>query len=564
MTGALPRRHGLIGDHIYNWKEDLKFQNFTADSDFSRDWWKIDPIYTLALRSAATVAMFFFPECDVDWDVVPQICVPPRTDGRTFADESQAKRVVQATKDHDLVLVYHPWIGEEIRRRGVHHTGEKQSKEVPRFAASLERLTAQARERVDLNVIVVSTHGFIDVPRKNIRVLDEYIPMELIETTIGSGAIKQLMVKKGKTHQVYSQLHHHNPIPNVRVYYTNPKSGDLPEHFHLKKSDTVADLVLLADPGFAVVTKDETKQFPKPKLHEIPAAIDGYNNELPDVLGVFLGYGPAFRVGYRKGPVQLFDVYSLMCSLLSIECNPTPGRILRIDDVLTALLVALRLATQTRSLRRRHYYPGDDPLSSDDDTDELFSILLPNNSTPLMELSQELISIAVIFAVCAVLSIVCTCIWLCRCRKDQIRASEEKHDRAVQLQNFEQEQAKNGSVQASLKAGKRLDIIDIERSTENVRISSREDSSARETIGQYEERVTGGKTVKSVAQRFKDKEQAENKRLDTISEMAVSNDSLQRNDSKTNVFNNNESRHGSSTDVDLNPGLSSTINLEKI
>lgn len=353
LTGTLPRRHGLIGDHIYNWRDNLKFQNFTADSDFSRDWWSIDPIYVSALRSSASVAMFFFPECDVDWDVAPQICVPPRTDGKTFADESQAKRVIQATKEHDLTLIYHPWIGEEIRRKGVHHTNEKHSKEVLRFAQSLERLTAQARERVDLNVIVVSTHGFIDVPRKNIRVIDEYIPMELIETTVGSGAMKQLQVKKGKTHQVYSQLHDHHPIPNVHVYYTNPKSGDLPEHYHFKKSDTVADLILLADPGYAVVTKDEKKQVPKPKLHEITAAIDGYNNELPDVLGVFLGYGPAFRVGYRKGPIQLFDVYSLMCSLLSIEdtCNHTPGRILRIDDVLTSdARVSIRSSTTFVSL----------------------------------------------------------------------------------------------------------------------------------------------------------------------------------------------------------------------
>uniref|UniRef100_A0A8R1E0C4 glycerophosphocholine cholinephosphodiesterase n=1 Tax=Caenorhabditis japonica TaxID=281687 RepID=A0A8R1E0C4_CAEJA len=244
------------------------------------------------MKSGASVAMFFFPECDVEWDIMPAICMPPRPDGKTFADESQAKRVIQATKEHDLVLIYHPWIGEEVRRKGVHHTNEKHSKEVLKFAQSLERLTAQARERVDLNVMVVSTHGMIDVPKGNIRVIDEYIPMELIDTTIGSGAIKQLHVKKGKTHQVYTQLFEHNPIPNVRIHYTNPKSTDLQDHYHFKKSDTVADLVLLADPGYAVVTKDEQKQFPKPKLHEISAAIDGYNNELPDVLGVFLAYGP--------------------------------------------------------------------------------------------------------------------------------------------------------------------------------------------------------------------------------------------------------------------------------
>lgn len=108
FLGTLPRRHGIIGDYINNWKDNLKFQNFTADSDFSRDWWSIDPIYISALRSSASVAMFFFPECDVDWDVAPQICVPPRTDGKTFADESQAKRVIQATRSvvEDSTIIF--------------------------------------------------------------------------------------------------------------------------------------------------------------------------------------------------------------------------------------------------------------------------------------------------------------------------------------------------------------------------------------------------------------------------------------------------------------------------
>ncbi|CAB3406557.1 unnamed protein product [Caenorhabditis bovis] len=334
LTGVPPKRHGIIGDFIYNWKNHRRFHNFTETSDFSRDWWSIEPIYISALRSKASVAMFFFPECQVEWELSPHICVPSR--GKSFSDESQAKLIVKSTMENDLTLIYHPKIGDELRRIGVHHANERRSKEVKRFAQSLERLVAQARERIDLNVIVVSTHGLIDVPRKNIRVLDEHIPMELIENTIGSGAIKQLLVKKGKTHQVFSQLREHHPIPNVKVYYTSPNSGDIPTHYNYKKSDVVPDLVLLADPGYAIVTKDERKQFPRPNLREISAAIDGYNNELPGISGVFLAYGPAFRVGYRKGPIELFDVYSLMCSLLSIQCNPTPGRTRRIDDVVTS------------------------------------------------------------------------------------------------------------------------------------------------------------------------------------------------------------------------------------
>lgn len=196
-----------------------------------------------------------------------------------------------------------------------------------------------------------------------------------------------------------------------------------------------------------------------------------------------------------------------------------------------------------------------------------------------MEFSQELISIAVIVLVCIILSICCTCIWMCRCRQDQIRASEEKHDRAVQLQHFEEGQAKNGNLQTSLKPGNRLSVNDLGKSMDNMRSHREESARSQETIGQYEERITGVPYTSSssnnhqrtgpatgIAQRFRDEEAAKHKRLDTISEIAMSNDSLQRNDSKTNVFNNGE--HSRKTispmEVDLNPGLSSSINLEKI
>ncbi|CAL63997.1 uncharacterized protein CELE_F13H10.9 [Caenorhabditis elegans] len=193
-----------------------------------------------------------------------------------------------------------------------------------------------------------------------------------------------------------------------------------------------------------------------------------------------------------------------------------------------------------------------------------------------MEFSQELISIAVIVLVCVILSICCICIWMCRCRQDQVRANEEKNDRATQLQNFEEGQAKNGVVQASIKPGNRLNIKDISKSTDTVRSHREESSRSHETIGQYEERITGVSNASNnnsrsgaatgIAQRFRDEEAAKNKRLDTISEIAMSNDSLQRNDSKTNVFNNIDGSRKtiSPMEVDLNPGLSSSINLEKI
>uniref|UniRef100_A0A158P7M6 glycerophosphocholine cholinephosphodiesterase n=1 Tax=Angiostrongylus cantonensis TaxID=6313 RepID=A0A158P7M6_ANGCA len=181
------------------------------------------------------------------------------------------------------------------------------------------------------------------------RVLDDYLPMELLHTSIGNGAVKQLIAVTGKTHQVYSQLRNHTPIPNVKIYYTTPKIGDLPEWYHYGKSVTVPDLVLVAQPGYAILTRDSRKQIPQRKPQEVLAGMSGYNNHYPEMLGVFLAYGPVFRKGHHKGPLQLCDIYALMCAILHIDgCHTSCGRILRVNDVLTNdARVALTIALPT-------------------------------------------------------------------------------------------------------------------------------------------------------------------------------------------------------------------------
>ncbi|CAI5449820.1 unnamed protein product [Caenorhabditis angaria] len=167
-----------------------------------------------------------------------------------------------------------------------------------------------------------------------------------------------------------------------------------------------------------------------------------------------------------------------------------------------------------------------------------------------MEFSQEVISILVIVIVCSVLSLFCVFLWFCRCRKDQIRAAEEKHDRAVQMQHFEDQEKAKKTETATLRVASTLEA---DRSTQNLQ-SHRSVEESNETIGQFETR-TNLKTQP---------EMIRNKRLDTISEMAISNESLQRNDSKTNVFTVDSLPKASMLEVDLNPGLDNSINLEKI
>jgi hypothetical protein len=178
------------------------FSNFKRSTDFDKKWWPFEPLYVQAAKEGASVAMFFWPECKVKWEWTPSLCVPPSSNSTNNLDLNNVKRIVQATREHDLVMVYHTAIRDEAMLLGPQIMTKLSDGSINKFDQVLSRLTAEVRERVDLNLLVVSTHGIVDVPRENARFLDDYLDMNLVSTTVGAGAVKQIVAHPGKTHQV--------------------------------------------------------------------------------------------------------------------------------------------------------------------------------------------------------------------------------------------------------------------------------------------------------------------------------------------------------------------------
>ncbi|CAJ0936206.1 unnamed protein product, partial [Mesorhabditis belari] len=355
LTGVLPKKHELIDEWMLNWKTGETFANFTQQSDFdAQKWWNVPPVYLSATRAGAKTALFFFPECFVEWSPQLTICIPPREPPSDEEADSIAASILQATKWADLTMVYDSWIGAEMADEG---SLRGDSPALQRLANWLYRFSAAARERVDLNLIFVSMHGRIQVPKENVQILDNFVPMEMIEKTVGRGAILQIKATQGKTHQVYSLLNETNPIPNVKVFFTAPRAGNLPRFFHFRKSHLVADLLLLANPGYGIVVKNEEKRFPPSNSSsQLGKSLAGYNPHLPSMSGLFLAIGPAFRPSFRKGSIEICDIAALICSLVHVEC-PKVGcaRIKRIDDILTSdARMEVRRAFQNASFSRRN------------------------------------------------------------------------------------------------------------------------------------------------------------------------------------------------------------------
>ncbi|GMR47898.1 hypothetical protein PMAYCL1PPCAC_18093, partial [Pristionchus mayeri] len=333
FTGLSPRKHRLISDQMYNWRSGESFSGFSSPSDLDySQWWGAFPLFLSAQRQKARVAMLYFPECQVNWPFPPKLCISTKTN-LTLQSEGEIDRVIEMTQLYDLILIHDSSIFDEFSRMGPKRAGHS-GESVRRLTDKMERIVEEARKRVDLNLIFVSLHGIIEVPPQNERVVDEYLPMEMVKMTVGEGASMQIVPRTGATHQIFSQLRNNFPIPNVSIHFTAPKVGDLPHYFTLKLSPTVSDLVLLADPGCAVYTKDQSKRFPT-GLQKKSMGLAGFNGKHPEMLGLFMAYGPLFRRRYEKSGVEVVDIYVLLCTLLKIQdCNPTTGSIRRVQDIL--------------------------------------------------------------------------------------------------------------------------------------------------------------------------------------------------------------------------------------
>ncbi|KAK6750321.1 hypothetical protein RB195_002347 [Necator americanus] len=185
----------------------------------------------------------------------------------------------------------------------------------------------------------------------------------------------------------------------------------------------------------------------------------------------------------------------------------------------------------------------------------------------MVTLSQEVISVGVMVIVCTTLSLFCVVLWLVRCRRDQLRHKEERQ-REKDLDSYREKhpnkpvskRAVADTVKKPKQAESTISIKSKDGSQKEV-VSGSSDAKEAETMGQFEARVAQAYACKPLERIKEESTQStpvRNKRLDTVS-VTASFETLQRNDSKVNVFPADKME-----EIDLNPGLNSVINLETI
>lgn len=122
---------------------------------------------------------------------------------------------------------------------------------------------------------------------------------------------------------------------------------DIPERFFYKKGKFVSPLTLVAEKGWFIVESRDKLPFWENGTGKREAwqnGWHGYDNELMEMRGIFLAYGPDFRSNFRAPPIRSVDVYNVMCTLAGVQPLPNNGSWDRVECMLrnTAALAPLR------------------------------------------------------------------------------------------------------------------------------------------------------------------------------------------------------------------------------
>jgi alkaline phosphatase D len=304
-TGCYADKHGISGNEFSTYLDSNIISKYSyKDKSTVQDskWYKAEPIWVTAERNGIISATYFWvgseaeiggyyptyykkyqsgidPISKVD-QVVNWLKLPikdrPRLVCLYFNEPDHAGHVYGASSKE---------VNEQI----------KKSDEVLGYLIeSLEKLSIYNQ----INVVVVSDHGMVDVSKDKMINIDNFNIRGVID---GKGPV--MSVIDADYENDYSN------IPNVQIV---PSKNNSILHY----DNPLYDYLLIADEGWLMYkTKDfinYNKSLPVKGMH-------GYNADSINMHAIFYAFGPMLKSGLSIDTFELIHIYPLLCNLLKID-----------------------------------------------------------------------------------------------------------------------------------------------------------------------------------------------------------------------------------------------------
>ncbi|XP_044062785.1 ectonucleotide pyrophosphatase/phosphodiesterase family member 7 [Siniperca chuatsi] len=330
ITGRWVEDHEVVHNMMFNGKTNLKVPHKQTLS--RSEWWDngVLPLWITAQNQGLKTASFHYPGGGANYSGQAVNRALVEESGHPDDNETEWRQNIDkviswfSDEDFHLVTLYYGEPDNVGHAKGPDHPDRKKIiQQIDRTIGYLREAISRNHLTDSLNVIITSDHGMTTVkkrPQVDEIILNKYL--NLLKLTsfeiLDYGGFGILTPRPGMEQKVFDAL---SNAPNLTVY----KKNELPESFHLAKSERLPPIVIIADLGFNLNSR---------LIVYVNKGDHGFHNGEMDMKTIFRAFGPDFKKNFLSEPFDSIHIYPLMCKLLQIEPAPHNGSLTVTENLL--------------------------------------------------------------------------------------------------------------------------------------------------------------------------------------------------------------------------------------
>ncbi|XP_015929500.1 glycerophosphocholine cholinephosphodiesterase ENPP6 [Parasteatoda tepidariorum] len=330
VTGLYAENHGFVQNMMY----DSYFGDFFLmgpnDTASVPHWWdSAEPLWITAEKNGLRSALYWWDGCQVEIrGRKPTYCRKYKYVGYSWStvnDDTKDALLValqlMEKNEVQLVQIYYESVDFNGHKYGPNSFERKQAvKDIDNILDLAQREISRRRLHDKVNLVALSDHGMTSTDSRGLNVinLQQLVDVSDIKYMVYYGATSMLLPCEGKTEKLYEEL---KGITGLHVYLKE----EIPEHYHIRNNRLTLPILLVASKNYYIKGLDiPGKSIPTGS--SISLGSHGYDPyEVPDMRGIFFARGPGLKRNYISQPLQMVDIYNILCELLGIEPLPNNG-----------------------------------------------------------------------------------------------------------------------------------------------------------------------------------------------------------------------------------------------
>jgi len=378
-TGRHPEDHGIVGDFMYDLKNERIFNASDLQSTRMAGWWKdASPFWSTAATHGKKIAFYNWHDCQLPgaaledpkdcrpYEALPNNAHPSKSKIAREFDEAFTKLWKHK---YDMAVVY-----TDLLRR----TAETHGPNSPAMIRALRDIddvleakltdirSKQTTKGIHMNVLVLSDYGMTDTGDTTEVNIDDFIDMDDIQYLIYSSGYASILPYAIRHEQL---LHSMRDMPGVDIYLAKKVQEPsidgariIPEKLGYGRGANAQDILVVAKPSFRIISSKAEENDRIIRVHDLKdddlKAGSGYNPlpekiiypfidkrtiitvEINDTIrdyGLYhqfkwdmetqaFALGPDFKSNYvHDTRINSVDLYQLFCFLMQIKPEENDG-----------------------------------------------------------------------------------------------------------------------------------------------------------------------------------------------------------------------------------------------